>query len=187
THPRVLALLTSKGGYGIGAGVVVMLSLFGRDVFRAGAYGIGLLYAARGLGALLGPFIVRAISRSPDEQYRKISAAVFLFGLGYIGLAFSPVLSLGALAVFVAHLGGGAQWLTSTYGLQREVPDVIRGRVFAADYGFVTLTMSLSSIVAGVAADRFGPVRATAATAMLCVAWAAVWGAATWRLWRRSV
>src|SRR5207253_647202 len=36
-NPRVLALLTSKGGYGMGAGVVAMLSVFGKEVFRAGA------------------------------------------------------------------------------------------------------------------------------------------------------
>src|SRR2546430_12200901 len=42
--------LTSKGGYGMGAGGVAMLSVFGKEVFRAGAFGIGLLFAARGLG-----------------------------------------------------------------------------------------------------------------------------------------
>ncbi|HVR39721.1 MAG TPA: MFS transporter, partial [Thermoanaerobaculia bacterium] len=30
-HPRVLALLTCKGGYGTGAGVIAMLSVFGRE------------------------------------------------------------------------------------------------------------------------------------------------------------
>src|SRR5207253_1374033 len=45
-HPRVLALLTAKGGYGIGAGVIAMLSVFGKEVFHAGAFGIGLLFAA---------------------------------------------------------------------------------------------------------------------------------------------
>src|SRR5205814_1692540 len=49
-HPRVLALLISKGGYGMGAGTVALLSVFGREVFKAGAFGIGLLFAARGLG-----------------------------------------------------------------------------------------------------------------------------------------
>src|SRR5262249_32062644 len=58
-HPRVLALLTSKGGYGLGAGVIAMLSVFGKEVYRAGAFGIGLLFAARGLGALFGPFAIR--------------------------------------------------------------------------------------------------------------------------------
>ena len=118
---------------------------------------------------------------SIDSSFRR----VLIFGVGYIGL--------GALAIAgrwvrspssLAHLGGGAQWQTSTYGLQREVPDWIRGRVFAADYGFVTLTMSISALFAGIAADRFGPVAATMATASICVVWAVTWGSWTWRLWR---
>jgi MFS family permease len=184
THPRVLALLISKGGYGMGAGTVALLSVFGREVFRAGAFGIGLLFAARGLGALLGPFAVRAVSDRDETQYRLISVSVLIFGLGYMGLGLSHSLTVGCAAIFLAHLGGGAQWQTSTYGLQREVPDFIRGRVFAADWGFVTLTMSISSLVAGVLADRFGATAATISTASLSVLWALFWGAWTWRLWR---
>ncbi len=184
SHPRVLALLTTKGGYGIAAGVVAMLSVFGRQVFKAGALGIGLLFAARGLGALFGPFLIRAIAPSDDAQYRSIVWCVLLFGGGYTALALSPTLGLGLMAIFLAHLGGGASWQVSTYGLQRETPDYIRGRVFAADYGFVTLTMSISSVFAGVAADRIGPVAATMITASAALLFAIVWGASTWRLWR---
>lgn len=183
-HPRILALLTTKGGYGIAAGVVAMLSVFGRQVFHAGSLGIGLLFAARGLGALLGPFLVRTIARTDDEQYRAIIGCVLLFGGGYSALALSPTLAFGLIAIFFAHLGGGASWQISTYGLQRETPDSIRGRVFAADYGFVTLTMSVSSLLTGIAADQFGPVPATIVTASAALLFAIVWGTSTWRLWR---
>jgi MFS family permease len=183
SHPRVLALLSSKGGYGMGAGVVAMLSVFGKEIFRAGAFGIGLLFAARGLGALLGPFVIRWTARRDDLQYRLIAASVLLFGLGYIGLGFSRTLLAGAIAIFFAHLGGGAQWQVSTYGLQRETPDWIRGRVFSADWGFVTLTMSISSLLTGIVSDRFGPTVATIAAASVCVAWGVFWGAWTWKLW----
>jgi len=183
-HPRVLALLASKGGFGLGAGAVALLGVFGKEVFNAGAFGIGLLFAARGLGALLGPFTVRALSDRDETQYRLIAASVLLFGLGYAGLGVSPTLAIGSIAIFFAHLGGGAQWQSSTYGLQREVPDFIRGRVFAADWGLVTLTMSISSLLAGIASDRFGPMIATVGTASISVLWALFWGAWTWRLWR---
>ncbi|HXH38550.1 MAG TPA: MFS transporter [Thermoanaerobaculia bacterium] len=184
-HPRVLALLTSKGGYGLGAGVVAMLSVFGKEIFHAGAFGIGLLFAARGLGALFGPFLIRAVgARRGDLQYSLIGASIFLFGTGYMALGFSRSLLAGSIAVFAAHLGGGAQWQTSTYGLQRETPDWIRGRVFGADWGFVTLTMSISSLAAGIAADRFGATIATAAVASVCILWALFWSVWTWRLWR---
>lgn len=184
-NPRVLALLTCKGGYGTGAGVIAMLSIFGKQVFNAGAVGIGLLFAARGLGALLGPFFIRAVIRRDDAQYRSIVACVLTFGIGYSALALSKSLLIGLIAIFVAHLGGGAAWQVSTYGLQREVPDWIRGRVFSADYGFVTLTMSLSAIASGIASDAYGPLVATIGTASMCILFAVVWGGLTWHLWRR--
>ncbi|HSP17865.1 MAG TPA: MFS transporter [Thermoanaerobaculia bacterium] len=184
SHRRVLALLTTKGGYGVAAGVIAMLSIFGKQVFHAGALGIGLLFASRGLGALLGPFLVRAIATTDEAQYRSIVWCVLLFGAGYTGLALSPTLTIGLIAIFFAHLGGGGSWQISSYGLQRETPDFIRGRVFAADYGFVTLTMSVSSIVTGIVADRFGAVLATMATASAALLFAIIWGASTWRLWR---
>ncbi len=184
SRPRVLGLLTVKGGYGLGAGVIVMLSVFGREVFRAGASGIGLLFAARGLGALLGPFLVRGTVRRDDAQYRSIVLCVIAFGAGYTALAFAPSLAFGLAAIFFAHLGGGAAWQVSSYGLQRETPDFIRGRVFSADYGFVTLTMALSSLGAGIASDRFGPTAATIGTALLSLLFAVIWAIWTWRLWR---
>ena len=184
TRPRVLALLVSKGGYGVGAGVVALLGVFGKEVFKQGAFGIGILFAARGFGALLGPFAIRAVSSRDETQYRLIAVSILVFAAGYAGLGLSPTLAIGSIAVFFAHLGGGAQWLTSTYGLQREVPDFIRGRVFAADYGFVTLTMSISSLVAGILSDRIGAPIATIAVASAGILWALVWGAWTWKLWR---
>src|SRR5688500_3114577 len=186
THPRVLGLLTVKGGYGLGAGVIAMLSVFGREVFQAGAYGIGLLFAARGMGALLGPFMVRGIARRDETQYRAIAFCVLAFSIGYSALAMSKSLAIGLFAIFFAHLGGGAAWQISSYGLQRETPDFIRGRVFAADYGFVTLTMALSSLGAGIASDRYGPFAATVGAAMLSLAFGAGWALATWRLWSEA-
>lgn len=183
-RPRVLGLLTVKGGYGLGAGVVAMLGVFGREVFHAGAFGIGLLFAARGVGALLGPFFLRAFSRTDDARYRAVAGCIVAFGAGYAGLALSTTLPLGLAAILFAHLGGGAAWQISTYGLQREVPDSIRGRVFSADYGFVTLTMALSGLGSGIAADRFGAPAATLGAAAVCLIFGLVWAAWTWRLWR---
>jgi MFS family permease len=186
THPRVLALLLVKGGYGTGAGVIAMLSVFGKEVFHAGAVGIGLLFAARGLGALIGPFLVRIVAKRDESQYRAITFAVLMFALGYAGLGLAPTLAVGMFAIFVAHLGGGIAWQVSSYGLQRESEDWIRGRVFSADYGMLTLTMAISSIVAGVLSDRVGPTMATVGIASFCVLFSIVWGAWTWRLWKVS-
>ncbi|HJQ36287.1 MAG TPA: MFS transporter [Thermoanaerobaculia bacterium] len=183
-NPRVLGLLTVKGGYGVGAGVIALVSVFGKEVFHAGALGIGLLFAGRGLGALIGPFLVRGAVRDDDAQYRAIAFCVVAFSAGYMGLALAPSLAFGLASITFAHLGGGAAWQISSYGLQRETPDYIRGRVFATDYGFVTLTMALSGLGAGIASDRFGPFAATVGTAALSLAFGVIWSWWTWKLWR---
>ena len=184
-NPRVLALLVVKGGHGLGAGVIALLSVYGKEVFKAGAFGIGMLFAARGVGALLGPFVVRGLARGRDEwQYRTVGPSIFLFGVCYMILGVSRTLLVGSAAILVAHLGGGAQWQTSTFGLQRETPDWIRGRVFAADWGFATLTTAVSSLLAGIAADRFSATAATIGVATISTLWAVWWWSWTWKLWR---
>jgi MFS family permease len=183
-HSRVLALLTCKGGFGIGAGAVVLFSVFGRDVFHGGSLGIGALYGARGVGALLGPFVVRWLSNDDNRRYRMVGMFGIVYGLGYMGFAVSPALGFAAVAIAIAHIGAGSQWMVSSYGLQREVPDYLRGRIFAADFGMVTLTTSISTVAAGFMADRAGPVPTALICGVLMLSWGLTWAVLTRRLWR---
>jgi MFS family permease len=176
----VLALLSVKGGFGLAAGVLVLISVFAEKVFGAGATGIGLLMGARGLGALIGPFLGRWIAGSDDRRlFPAIGLALTIFGAAYVAFALTPTLGLAAVAVLFAHLGGGGQWALSTYGLQRIVPDRIRGRVFSFDFALVTLTLAISSAVAAWSADRFGPRPAAIAMGTLALTWALAWWLAT--------
>ncbi|MGE0538634.1 MAG: MFS transporter [Dehalococcoidia bacterium] len=185
-RPAVMAMLTSKGGYGISAGVVALLSVFAFDVFDTGDAGTGVLYGARGVGALLGPFLIRRLGGSDARTFSLIGIGAIVHGLGYQLFAISPAFGLAALFVLIAHLGGGAIWTMSTYGLQRLVPDELRGRIFAADYGLVMLTTSISSVIAGVLADGIGPRATVLLMGTLALAWGAFWTLWTRRLWTSS-
>jgi MFS family permease len=170
------ALLLSKTTFGVGTGVIVMLAIFGRDVFDAGDAGIGVLFAARGLGALIGPFLARSIVGLTDRGLMLGIAGSFgTFAVGYALLPLSPVLWVASLCVFLAHLGGGAQWMLSSYGLQRASPDSIRGRVFSFDYGLVTVTIALSTLVAGILAEQLAPAATTWSMVGLAAIAAAGW------------
>ena len=68
-----------------------------------------------------------------------------------------PAIGFAAVLVFGAHLGGGAQWTLSTLGLQGATPDALRGRLFSFDYALVTLTITVSTLVAGLVADAVSP------------------------------
>ena len=180
------ALLLSKTTFGVGTGVIVLLAVFGRDVFGAGDAGIGILFAARGLGALFGPFLVRSIvGVSERGLIAGIAASFAIFAVSYGLLPLAPILPLAALAVFAGHLGGGAQWTLSSYGLQRAAPDAIRGRVFSFDYGLVTLTITLSTLVAGFLAERFSPATTTWTMVGLSAIAAIGWIAFARPVWQR--
>jgi MFS family permease len=154
----VSAYLLSKTTFGVGTGVVLMLAVFGREVFRGGDAGIGLLFAARGLGALIGPFLARSIITMDDRGLlRGIAGSFAVVVVCYAIFPVAPTIWLAALLVFGAHLGGGSQWTLSTYGLQRSTPDAIRGRIFSFDYGLVTMTIALSTLLAGFVAEVLPP------------------------------
>jgi len=104
-----------------------------------------------------------------------------VFGVGYMCLGVTPTLWLAMVAVTVAHLGGGAQWMLSSYGLQRLVPDHIRGRIFSFDYALITLSLGISSILTALLADAAGPRTAAVVAGGIAVAWAGLW----WLLTRK--
>jgi MFS family permease len=182
---RVLALLTVKGGFGLGAGVIGLLPIFALEVFRAGDRGTGILFAFRGVGALIGPFIARRFTRDFSTLLLGCSLAMVTYGVFYGLFPLSSTLLAAALLAMLAHLGGGGQWTLSTYGLQTVVPDFIRGRVFSFDYGLVTLTLALSIFLSGWAADHLGPRVVMYALAAVSLLYALVWTVLTRRI-RRS-
>ena len=160
THSHVAALMFVKAGWGLAGGVLLLLTIFGQRVFPVGgstAAGIGVLYGARGIGAGLGPIVLRWIlGQTPRMLRRVIGPAYFVVGMFYVALSLAPTLALAALAVLCAHIGGSILWVFSTVLLQMEVPDRFRGRVFAAELALVALTTSLSSYWTGYGLDHGG-------------------------------
>jgi MFS family permease len=139
---------------------------------------IGLLMAARGVGALLGPFVGRSALGERDRRlFGVIGVALAVFGLGYALFGLAPTLLVAMPVVAFAHLGGGSQWTLSSYGLQRIVPDRIRGRIFAFDGALITATFAVSSVATWFLADRFGARPVATGLGLVGLAYAGVW---TW-------
>jgi len=154
----IASFLLSKSTFGVGTGVVLMLAIFGRQLLPEGDLGIGVLYASRGLGALAGPFIARGIfGLSTRGLIIGIGSSLAAVAVGYGLLPLAPTIWFAAAAVLTAHLGGGAQWMLSSYGLQQSAPDTVRGRLFGFDYGLVTLTVGISTLIAGAIAESASP------------------------------
>ena len=156
--PVLLALMSSKATFAIGAGTVSLLAVLVTEVFDGGDGTTGLLLGMRGLGVALGPLIAsRLIGPSLSRLLTTCGLAGLVFGTCYLGVSVAGSLALAALLVFVGHLGGGAQWTMSTFGLQLRAPDEVRGRILAADFAFLTFILTFTTTAAGALATRIGP------------------------------
>jgi hypothetical protein len=159
-RPHVLALLLVKPAWGLGGGILTLLAVFGEKIFPVGksaATGIGILFAARGIGTAVGPIVARRISGEGKQRMQVSIGIAFLIGGAFymaFGMATSFIVALIVLGL--AHMGGSILWVFSTVLLQRGVEDNFRGRVFAAELALLTLTMAVSNYATGELLDRFG-------------------------------
>jgi MFS family permease len=148
-HRPVLALVTVKSAVGLGNGVLTVFPLLAA-LYGVGAAGTGLLFALRGAGALIGPLVMRPVLTRRSWLLPGLAISMGVYGLSYLGVAVTPWFPVVLVLVFAAHFAGGSNWAMSNYALQSEVPDRLRGRVFATDMMLATLAISVSQL--GVAA-----------------------------------
>ncbi|MEO8396578.1 MAG: MFS transporter, partial [Chloroflexota bacterium] len=150
-----LALVGIELGWGFGVGVVVLLSVLGTEIFHAGDAGIGILYAGRGLGVLMGPFVVPVVAGNDIKKLRNaIWLSFLLAGMGYLVVAYAAwnnTLWLAFFGLMLAHFGGGVAWAVGSILLQITTPDRLRGRVSAVNGGLGTLGSGISTLLFGLA------------------------------------
>src|SRR6476646_8256549 len=158
-RPRVLALLLVKPAWGLGGGILTLLAVFGEKIFPIGrdaATGIGVLFAARGIGTAVGPIVARRISGEGKKSMQiSIGVAFLIGGVFYMAFGWATSFVVALIVLGLAHTGGSVLWVFSTVLLQRGVEDNFRGRVFAAELALLTLTMAISNYATGELLDRF--------------------------------
>ncbi len=170
---RDIFLLTfAKAFWNLGAGVLLLFTLYGQQIFPLGTEGaisIGLFYAARGVGAAVGPILARRLTRESEIAMRRaVGLGYFLSTVGYLWFSSAPMLVLALLAAVLAHAGGSINWVFSSALLQIEVPDHLRGRVFAVEFAALMLTTALSTYLTGAANDAgIGPRELAAGLALI--------------------
>ena len=186
-RPRVAALVTVKSAVGLGNGALVAFPLLATAVYGIGdEMGTGLLFAARGLGALIGPLLFAWVLSREKWLLPSLALSMALFGVAYLGVAATTAFWVALPLVVVAHLAGGGNWVISNFALQTEVPDALRGRVLAADMMIATLAIAVSQLVAGAFVDGVPPRVVIAVAGAVTLAYAVVWRLVTLRLMRRA-
>ncbi|WP_062210468.1 MFS transporter [Aureimonas sp. AU12] len=155
-------------------GAVALMPVFARDVLEVGPWGLGMLRAAPGVGALA---VALWLAAHPvkDRAGLVMFAFVALFGAFTVlfGLSTAPWLSIVALALM------GASDMISVYIreilLQLWTPDEVRGRVNAVNSVFVGASNELGEFRAGVMAALIGAVPAVVVGGVATMGVAAIW------------
>ncbi len=157
TDKKVFYLTITKGMFGISAGGLLSLfTILSLDFYNTGDFGAGLMWAARGLGAFIGPVTFRYFFGKTDQNLLStIGPSIMIWGIFYFLIAFSPTLYITSLLLVLGHCGGGAQWAFSSYGIQILTPDNIRGRISGLDYSFYFLMFTNSNLIIGYLATKY--------------------------------
>ena len=146
----MLALVTVKSAVGLGNGVLTVFPLLA-GVYGVGSLGAGLLFAVRGAGALVGPILMRRVLTNRAWLLPGLALSMSLYGLAYLGAAVARGSRWCCCWSSWRTSRGGSNWVLSNFALQGEVPDRLRGRVFATDMMLATLAISVSQLAVAAA------------------------------------
>ncbi len=155
-------------------GAVALLPVYARDVLVLGPWGLGLLRAAPGIGAVLTAIW---LSGHPIKDHAGLVmfAAVALFGIFTTMFGVSTIAWVSILALALV----GAADMFSVYVreilLQLWTPDHVRGRVNAVNNVFVGASNELGEFRAGMMGAWIGPVGAVVFGGIGSIFVAAIW------------
>ena len=140
-------------------GVFALLPVFARDVFNAGPWGLGLLRAAPGVGALIAA-IVMTHWQPRRHVGHIIFGAVAIYGIAIIVFALSESFLLSMAALASLGMSDMVSVVIRMTLIQLHTPDDMRGRVSAVNSLFVTASNQLGEFRAGLMAAWLGAVPA---------------------------
>jgi len=158
-NPVILGIISLDLFAVILGGMYALLPVFARDIFHAGPWGLGLLRASPGVGALIAAII---LAHRPPRQWvgRIIFSAVGIYGTVIVifALSHSFILSMALLAML-----GAADMVNVVIRMtliQLETTDDMRGRVSAVNSLFIIASNQLGDFRAGLMAAWLGTIPA---------------------------
>jgi MFS family permease len=167
TAPAIGLLLALSAVVGLfGRSYLPLTPAFARDLLHTDARGLGFLYAAPGLGALIGAGLLGA-RRVTSVSRRVLIGAILAFAVLLIAYSFNPWYPLALLLLTGTGITSqvGATMISTT--LQLQAPGRLRGRVMSIYAITIIGLASLGALGSGAAAEVTGPGVAVAGGAVL--------------------
>jgi MFS family permease len=144
-----------------------ILPIFAADVFKTGASGLGLLYAAPSVGSLLGSTALLLAGDVQRKGVLVIIAALFFAGaLALLGV--SHWFWMAVVAVMLLGFTDSLSVAIRRTVVQLLAPDRMLGRAASLITVFAQTTNGLGALLAGIAAEAWGAPNALLIGSALC-------------------
>jgi MFS family permease len=155
TNRMVIAVFVSAGIANLGEAILVVLLIPFVNILHGGAILLGWMLTIRGLGGLLGGFVIGKVG---DSLRPTIIYSLSLCIIGILGLIMYniPVFYVALVCLFligIPAMGAGVGSLTLFQG---NVIDPFRGRVWGAWITISSLVTILGQVGASILGDRVG-------------------------------
>lgn len=144
-----------------------ILPIFAADVFKMGASGLGLLYAAPSAGSLLGTTVLLMAGDVKRKGVLVIVAALFFAG-GLTLLGISQLFWMAVVAVALLGFADSISVAIRRTVVQLLAPDGMLGRAASLITVFAQTTNGLGALLAGIAAQYLGAPNALLVGSALC-------------------
>jgi len=181
--PLILGIALLGIGWASGGGAAqILFSLFGELVFNRGPAGIGYLWAAAGIGLLVGGTFAHWLGKriSFGAYKRTISICYVIHGGSYVIFSQMRNFQMALLFLAISRSAIAVSSVLNMSQLLRHVSDEFRGRVFATMETMQWSTMMLSMAGAGVASETWSPRTIGVVSGLLSSSTAFFWLWANW-------
>src|SRR3984885_13646276 len=181
--PLILGLALVGIGWASGGGAAqILFSLFGELVFDRGPAGIGYLWAAAGVGLLVGGMFAHWLGKriSFESYKRTISICYVIHGGSYVIFSQMRNFQMALLFLAISRSAVAVSSVLNMSQLLRHVSDEFRGRVFATMETMQWSVMILSMAGAGGALETWRPRTIGLVSGLVCSRTAFFWLWANW-------
>jgi MFS family permease len=140
-------------------GAVALLPVYAREILRVGPWGLGILRAAPGLGAVT---VAILIAHWPIRRRAgvKMLLCVAAFGVATVVFGLSHSMPLSLLALVLIGATDMISVIIRSTLIQLSTPDEMRGRVSAVNMLFIGASNEFGQFESGITAHWFGTVPA---------------------------
>ena len=155
-EPNLRTLVGLYGAQTLVAGAVnVLVVVAAFQLLDLEEAGVGLLYAAIGVGGLIGGFVALVLA-ARGRLARDFAVGLALFGLPLALMGGLPTAFVAVVALAIVGIGNSIVDVNALTIMQRAVPDAVLGRALGALDGLLLATLGLGSLLAPVLVGLVG-------------------------------